>query len=135
MGVFDAIALVVLFIVGVLFVAILARQRFMLRGVGGIPLALRSETKRWLYGVAQYNGDELRWYRAMGIGTRPSRSMRRDELEVLEQRAPLPQEEGALPPRAVVVECRDGHGEIGLAFGDDSVTGFRSWLEAATPRW
>lgn len=135
MKVLDAIGVILVVLIVAAFVAILARQRFMLRGVGGIPLALRSESKRWLYGVAQYNGDELRWYRAMGFGTRPSRSMRRSELSVLRQRSPYPGEEGALPAHAVVVECRDGPEEIALAFGGAAVTGFQSWLESATPHW
>ena len=134
----DVIVVVVVVVVVLLFIAILARQRFMLRGVGGIPLALRTEqpaTKRWLYGVAQYHGDELRWYRAMGIGTRPNRTLLREEIEVLGQRPPRADEVSALPASATVVEVRDPSGTVSLGFGGGAVTGFLSCLEASAPRW
>lgn len=138
MLVVDVVVIVVVVLAVLLFVGVLARQRFMLRGVGGIPLALRTEqpaTKRWLYGVAQYHGDELRWYRAMGVGTRPSRTLRRLDLEVLGQRPPRPDEVSALPASATVVEVRDLTGTVSLGFGEGAVTGFLSWLEASAPRW
>lgn len=138
MVVADVVVVVVVLLVVLLFVGVLARQRFMLRGVGGIPLALRTDqpaTKRWLYGVAQYHGDELRWYRAMGVGTRPSRTLLRSEIEVLGQRPPRPDEVSALPASATVVEVRDPTGTVSLGFGESAVTGFLSWLEASAPRW
>lgn len=134
----DVIIAVVVVVVVMVFIAVLARQRFMLRGVGGIPLALRTDepaTKRWLYGVAQYHGDEFRWYRAMGFGTHPSRTLRREEIEVLGQRPPRQDEVSALPASSTVVEVRDPRGTVSLAFGDGAVTGFLSWLEASAPRW
>ncbi len=138
MVVADVVVGVVVVVAVLLFVAILARQRFMLRGIGGIPLALRTETpatKRWLYGVAQYHGDEFRWYRAMGVGTRPSRTLHRAEIEVTGQRAPRADEVSALPASATVVEVRDPTGTVSLGFGEGAVTGFLSWLEASAPRW
>ena len=94
---------------------------------------------RWLYGVARYDGDELRWYRALGIGTRPSRVLRRDTLEVLETRPPNESELNALPPTAVVVLCSDPSLErfgstshrMTIAFADGAYTGFKSWQEAS----
>src|SRR6185436_800054 len=42
---------------------ILARQRFMLRAPGSLPVAMRpAPAARWQYGVARYAGGELRWY-------------------------------------------------------------------------
>lgn len=134
----DVVIAIFVVVVALLFILVLARQRFMLRGVGGIPLALRTDqpaTKRWLYGVAQYHGDELRWYRAMGFGTKPSRTMQRIDIEVLSQRAPRPDEVSALPASATVVEVRDHEGTVSLGFGEGAVTGFLSWLEASAPRW
>ena len=59
---------------------ILARQRFMLRAPGTIPVALQpGPAARWQYGVARYSGGELRWYRSLGFGTRPNRVLRRSE--------------------------------------------------------
>lgn len=138
MTVIDLVVLVAVVLLVVVVVGVLARQRFMLRGVGGIPLALRTQTPRptrWLYGVGQYHGDEFRWYRALGVGTRPTRVLRRVDLEVVTRRAPLPQEIQALPPSATVVEVRDAEGVVWLGFGESAVTGFLSWLEASAPRW
>lgn len=111
--------------------AILARQRFMLRAPGTIPVAFRARTPRWQYGVARYVAGELRFYRSLGLGTRPSRVMRRGELIVLGRRRPIEAERGSLPPRAIVVDCRDGAGELALAFSEGAYNGFVSWLESA----
>ena len=37
----------------------------MLRAAGAIPLAMRIRAGRWVYGIARYDGDELRYYRAL----------------------------------------------------------------------
>lgn len=111
--------------------AILARQRFMLQAPGTIPVALRARTPRWQYGVARFVAGELRFYRSLGWGTRPSRVMRRGELTVLGRRRPVAAERGSLPPRAVVVDCRDAAGDVALAFSEGAYTGFVSWLESA----
>lgn len=113
---------------------VLARQRFMLRAPGTIPVALMpGSTARWQYGVARYSGGELRWYRSLGLATRPSRVLDRRQVSVTGRRAPLPSEGQALPSNAVVVECRDGSTELALALGESAYTGFVSWLEASAP--
>jgi len=134
MPVLDIVGLVVLVVILCALALILARQRHMLHGPGGIPLAVRRGT-RWLYGVGLYDGDMLLWYRAIGIGTRPSRVMRRGEIEVLSRRAPSPAELGSLPSTAVIVDVRDSAGDITLALADGAFTGFVSWLEASAPRF
>jgi hypothetical protein len=121
-----AAALVLLAILG-----ILARQRFMLRAPGTVPVAFRARTTRWQYGVARYVAGELRCYRSLGLGTRPTRVMLRGDLAVLGRRGPYPSERGSLPPRAVIVDCRDADGDVALAFGEGAYTGFVSWLESA----
>lgn len=121
-----AAALVLLGILG-----ILARQRFMLRAPGTVPVAFRWRGPRWQYGVARYVASELRCYRSLGVGTRPSRVVRRAELIVLARRGPIEAERGSLPPHAVIVDCRDSAGDISLAFGQGAYTGFVSWLESA----
>ena len=121
-----AAALVLLTILG-----ILARQRFMLRAPGTVPVAFRTGTTRWQYGVARYDAGELRCYRSLGLGTRPTRVIRRSELTVLARRGPYPSERGSIPPRAVIVDCRDAAGDVVLAFGEGAYTGFVSWLESA----
>ncbi len=134
MRVVDVIALVVLVLVILSFALIVARQRHMLNSVGGIPLAVR-RGNRWLYGVGRYDGHELRWYRAIGIGTRPTRVLRRDDLQILSRRTPAPDELSSLSTSAVIVELRDRTGEITVALSDGAITGFISWLEASAPRF
>lgn len=111
---------------------ILARQRYMLRTTGAVPLAMQRGS-RWLYGVGRYEGSEFRFYRALGWGTRPSRVLRRGHVDVLGRRGPRDAERGSLPPTAVVVECRVEGETLALAFGESAFTGFVSWLESSAP--
>lgn len=129
----DIIGVCVIVVVLLLFAAILARQRVMLRATGTLPLAVQ-RGNRWLYGIARYEGGELRFYRALGVGTRPSRVLRRGQVEVVGRRGPLPSERSALPATAVVVECRTDGETVALAFGESAFTGFVSWLESSAPR-
>ena len=112
--------------------AILARQRQMLRTTGAVPMAMQRGT-RWLYGVGRYIGGELRFYRALGIGTRPSRVLRRGHVQVLGRRSPLDSERGSLPTTVVVVECRAEGETVAFALGESAFTGFVSWLESSAP--
>ena len=128
----ETTILVLFAIVVVALALVVARQRYMLKSQGGIPVAAR-RGNRWLYGVARYEGDELRWYRAFGIGTRPTRVLRRDDLQVLGRREPTRIEMSWLPASAVIVECRDGTGDIVIALADGAFEGFISWLEASSP--
>ncbi|HET8582410.1 MAG TPA: DUF2550 domain-containing protein [Jatrophihabitans sp.] len=129
----DVIGVCAIVVVLLVFAAILARQRVMLRATGTLPLAVQ-RGNRWLYGIARYEGGELRFYRALGVGTRPSRVLRRGQVEVLGRRGPLPSERTALPATAVVVECRTDGETVALAFGESAFTGFVSWLESSAPR-
>jgi hypothetical protein len=129
----DLVAVFVVALILVACIAILARQRYMLHTAGAIPLAIRLRGNRWLYGIARYVGGELRWYRALGIGTRPSRVLRRADLQVVGRRAPEASELGSLPASAVIVECTDGATITILALGESAFTGFVSWLEASAP--
>lgn len=113
-------------------IAIIARQRQMLRTMGALPLAVQ-RGNRWLYGVGRYVGAELRWYRAIGVGTRPTRVLRRGQVEVLARRGPLETERGSLPTSVVIVECRADGELFALAFGESAFNGFVSWLESSAP--
>jgi len=127
------IVLVCLAVVAVLaMIGILARQRQMLRTMGALPLAVQ-RGNRWLYGVGRYVGAELRWYRAIGVGTRPSRVLHRGQVEVLGRRGRRESESGSLPPTVVIVECRAGGEMFALAIGESAYTGFVSWLESSAP--
>jgi hypothetical protein len=128
------IVLVCLAVVAVLaMIGILARQRQMLRTMGALPLAVQ-RGNRWLYGVGRYVGAELRWYRAIGVGTRPSRVLHRGQVEVLGRRGRRESESGSLPPTVVIVECRADGEMFALAIGESAYTGFVSWLESSAPR-
>lgn len=133
MHIIDLVLVCAAVLVALLFIAVLARQRYMLRVSGAIPLAVHGRGSRWQYGIARYDGSELRWYRALGLGTRPTRVLRRAELVVESRRQPLPGEQSSLPPSAVVIECRDPNGPITLALGEGAFTGFLSWLESSRP--
>ncbi len=113
---------------------VLARQRFMLRAQGTIPVALRlGRASRWQYGVARYAGGELLWYRSLGVGTRPNRVLERRRVSVIGRHAPIRGDLQSLPATAVIVECRDGDADVCLALGESAYTGFVSWLESSAP--
>jgi hypothetical protein len=133
----DLIVVCTAAVVVVLCALVLARQRFMLHASGSTPMAvrvLRGTGPRWLYGVTRYAGGELHWYRALGLGTRPSKVWRRADLEVVSRRSPLEAELSALPSAAVIVECTANDGPAVFALGESAYTGFVSWLEASAPR-
>ena len=132
----DVIVVCAAVVVVVLCGLVLARQRFMLQASGTVPMALsapRTRGSRWLYGVARYAGGELRWYRALGLGTKPSKVWHRAELAVTSRRSPAESELTALPAAAVIVECRSAGGPVTFALGESAFTGFVSWLEASAP--
>jgi Protein of unknown function (DUF2550) len=128
----DIIVVCTAVVIVILFGAILARQRYMLRTTGAVPLAMQ-RGNRWLYGIGRYRGGELRFYRALGVGTRPTRVLRRGHVQVLGRRAPFDAERGSLPATAVVVECRTDGETVAFAIGESAFTGFVSWLESSAP--
>jgi Protein of unknown function (DUF2550) len=128
----DVIVVCAAVLVVLALAAILARQRQMLRTTGAVPLAVQ-RGNRWLYGIGRYVGSELQWYRAFGVGTRPTRVLRRGQVEVLGRRPTLPSERGSLPASAVVVHCRADGETFSLAIGDGAYTAFVSWLESSAP--
>ena len=133
MHTFDLIVVCTAVVFVVAFAVILARQRYMLNSTGALPMAVR-RGNRWLYGIGRYQQGELRFYRALGWGTRPTRVLRRGRVEVLTRRAPLPGESGVLPPTSVVVECQADGERLEFAIGESAFTGFVSWLESSAPR-
>jgi hypothetical protein len=128
----DVIVVCTAVVIVLLFVAILARQRHMLRGAGAVPVALQ-RGNRWLYGIGRYEDGELRFYRALGWGTRPTRVLRRGHVEVLGRRSPEESEYRSLPTTAVIVECRSDGEVLAFAIGESAFTGFVSWLESSAP--
>jgi Protein of unknown function (DUF2550) len=128
----DVIVVCAAVVIVLLSAAILARQRYMLRTTGAVPLAMQ-RGNRWLYGIGRYQGGELRFYRALGVGTHPTRVLRRGHVEVLGRRAPLEAERKSLPSTIVVVECRADGDTVAFAIGESAFTGFVSWLESSAP--
>jgi hypothetical protein len=132
MHVADVLTVCVLGVGLALMCAVLARQRYMLRAAGALPVAVRRGAQRWTYGIARFVGNELRWYRGWGMGTRATLSLRRADLTILHHRAPVASELKSLPATARIVECRGDDGRtIVLGFSESAFTGFVSWLEAA----
>lgn len=134
MQVVDIVVACVAVLVILALIGVLARQRYMLRAAGSLPLAVQVRGDRWVYGIARYVGGELRFYRAIGLGTRPTRTLLRSQMRILSHRRPHESELSSLPANAVVVECSTGTGGATFALADDAYTGFISWLEASAPR-
>ncbi|MGP3968261.1 DUF2550 domain-containing protein [Streptomyces sp. 6N223] len=97
------------------------------------PRAGQSPGKGWLFGVARYNGDNVEWFRVFSYAPRPRRTLRRDLIQVRERRRPQGDEELALLPGALVLNCRHEGQDVELAMSEDALTGFLAWLEAAPP--
>lgn len=131
----EVVALSAFALLLIAFAAVVARQRYMLRLPGAIALAVQipSRGSRWLYGMGRYVGGELRWYRALGWGSRPTRVLRRGQVQVVRRRSPLPAELQSIPADVVVLECRSSDGPFTMALGEGAYTGFVSWLESSAP--
>ncbi|GDY32441.1 DUF2550 domain-containing protein [Gandjariella thermophila] len=103
----------------------------------GVPVALRQRLegtgRGWHLGIAHYRGGDFLWYRVLGVSTRPDRVIRRSGLEIAARREPDATESYAMPRGATVLRCRADAGDIELAMGADTLTGFLSWLESAPP--
>jgi hypothetical protein len=134
MAILDIVAAVV-FVGGVLLVAILWRRTMLRRRGATIDLCLREPKARrgWALGVARFAGDELEWFRVFSVAPRPRRSFPRTSLSVVERRRPATSEVLALMTNAVIVACTGPAGPIELAMTESAVTGFLAWLEAAPP--
>lgn len=128
------LVLVALFVFGL-------RRRLIQRSGGTFDCSLRwnapekgdTSGKGWGYGVARYNGDRIEWYRVFSYAPRPRRVLERSSIEVVDRRAPDGEEELALLSDAIVLGCQHRGVRLELAMGDDALTGFLAWLEAAPP--
>ncbi len=123
-------ALIVL--AGIYLALVMVRGRRLLGRPGGVPLVLRIENEAWRLGVGRYAGDELLWYGAFRPTRRPTKALRRADLEVIGQRRRR-SSEPVVPADSVIVECRSMDSRVSLALSEAAVTGFLSWLEASAP--
>jgi Protein of unknown function (DUF2550) len=115
---------------------IAVRRTLIERGGGSVDCGLRrGRDRRWRLGLAAYRPEELRWYPIFGIRLRPREVFDRRTLGVVSRRPADQAEVTSLGPGTVIVECDAGEaaGRIELALGQDALTGFLAWLEAAPP--
>ena len=138
-GALDGLAALV--VVSLAALAVLAvRRRVITRRGGTFDCSLRlrpaGSGKGWALGIGRYSGDLLEWYRVFSYAARPRHVMGRRELEIVDRRVPEGTEAFALLSGAVIVRCREGSDTgniVEFAMGEDALTGFLSWLEAAPP--
>jgi hypothetical protein len=133
----DAVAALVLAVlVGLVVLAL--RRRFLTRQGGTFDCSLRlrsgSHGKGWALGIGRYAGDSLEWYRVFSYAARPRCTLGRQELEILDRRAPTGPEVFSLLAGAVIVHCRHAGGSVEFAMSPDALTGFLAWVESAPPR-
>lgn len=129
----EALLVLLGIVIGALVVAFLLRRRFLLSGLGAVPMWLRPEgSPRWSVGVAWYGGDTLLWYRALSLSVRPQRRLRRAGFSV-ESRRGAGRDDLALPAEAVVLAVRTCSGPQELAMDPATLPGFLSWVESAPP--
>jgi hypothetical protein len=115
---------------------IAGRRTLIERGGGSVDCGLRrGRGRRWRLGLAAYRPQELAWYPVFGVRLRPQQVFDRRALSVVARRPADPMEETSLGPGTMVVECETGPGSsrIEFALGEDALTGFLAWLEAAPP--
>ncbi len=126
-----------LFLLLCLAVALVVRRRLLARHGGTFELSYRARSSKpgrgWVLGIGRYSGDELQWFRIFSLAPRPRRTWSREALTYVGRRAPEGSEQVSLFPGHIVVTCSTGAGQIELAMGAASLTGFQSWLEAGPP--
>jgi hypothetical protein len=117
--------------------AVVARRRWLSRGLGTFDCSLRtveaSLGKGWRLGVARYEADRIEWFRVFSARVRPSRVLRRGDVIVQGRRYPQGPEAFSVMPGSIVLRCRDRGRFVELAMSEQASTGFASWLEAAPP--
>lgn len=118
-------------------VYLILRRRIISRNGGTFELALRRANSPaehgWRLGMGRYHHGALEWFPVFSPDPRPKRSWARNTLTIQGQRDPQGQELAALFSGNVIVTCNSAEGEIELAMGSSSLTGFASWLEAGPP--
>lgn len=135
MGTIEVIALVLVFAAAILFY--LALRRWYLQRRGAVDLSVRTRPgaggRGWVLGVARYAGDDLVWYRVFSVLPGPARVLSRAALEIISRRIPDGSEAWAVQPGARILECTHAGNPVQLAMGEETLTGFLSWLESQPP--
>ena len=128
--------LVVILVIALACATVIAARRTLIERGGSIDCGLRRRLdRRWRLGLAEYRPEELRWYPVFGLRLRPQAVFDRRALCVVSRRPADAVEVTSLGSGTVVVECDTGAaaGRVELALGEDALTGFLAWLEAAPP--
>ena len=119
-----------------LWAVVLARRLLLARGVGTFDCSLRRATRRgggWVLGVARYEADRLDWFQVLTVSPRPTRSLARERLVILERREPDAVQSYAVLPGWVVVLCAYGTSTLEMAMSEAAYNGLAAWLESAPP--
>jgi hypothetical protein len=129
------VATLVTVLVG-LWAVVLARRLLLARGVGTFDCSLRRSSRRgvgWALGVARYEADRLDWFQVLTVSPRPTRSLARERLVILDRRDPDEGHSYAILPGWVVVSCAYGTSMLELAMSEAAYNGLAAWLESAPP--
>lgn len=122
-----------------LWAVVLARRLVLARGVGTFDCSLHRSNRRgrrrggWVLGVARYEADRLDWFQVLTVSPRPTRSLARERLVILDQRQPDEVPSYAILPGWVVVLCAYGTSTLELAMSEAAYNGLAAWLESAPP--
>jgi hypothetical protein len=118
--------------------AFTVRRYLLIRAVGSFDCSMRRPDAQhvaggWMPGVARYEQDRLDWFRVFTMSPRPSRSLIRGRLIILDRRVPQGPEVYAVVPGWVVVQCAYGSHMVELAMSEPAYSGLATWLESAPP--
>ncbi len=129
-----ALGLLTLLVV-LLFVSFYARRSVLTRGIGSFSCSLRANAGGggWEHGVARYEHDRLEWFQLFGLSLRPTRSLTRNGLEIVERRSPNGSDAPGLLPGWVLVRCSYGALTLEFAMSEPAYSGLATWLESAPP--
>lgn len=148
----ELVALAVAFILVAPLVYLFLRRRWLARQGAMFECSLRLNKSTpgtgWVLGVARYSEDNLEWFRIFSLSFQPRMTFHRPRTWALREREPSSMESVVLFDGQHVVSLaladrdqpdeqasRDAleTSEWELAMSASSLTGLRSWLEAAPP--
>lgn len=106
------------------------RRMTLRRTLGTVDASMCASGNRWSMGVCRYRESNLEWLRLFSLSPFPSRTMKRNEIELLGRREPTAAEMTRVPPGSVIVMLSHGGREVLLAMKFGAYAGLSSWLEA-----
>ncbi len=133
----EAVALVLVVIIVVPIVWLLVRRSWLGRRGGTFDCCLRVSQARpgdgWVLGFGRYDGNTLKWFRAVSPAVRPRVVFNRSTAVVGAQRDLEPEETAVIGEGMHVVELVSPEQSSELAMQTDALTGLLAWIEAAPP--